>query len=140
MHQPPRFLELFRFWTAATASTATSAAASTSTSSSAPAAPAALRAVAPPFLLRGFLVLALLAPVFQVLLAPFVQGLEQREVELHELRGEPFAVARVRQRKLVQKHRGVVLRFQADAFPETKRFNLARDDSFHRGVFLGNQL
>ena len=87
VHQP-RFTSRFGTTSPSTSPTtpATSSSASTTT--------AALGAVAPSLLFgfpcRG---VPFFPPVLQVLPASFVQNLEQREVELHELRGEPLPVA-----------------------------------------------
>ena len=69
-----------------------------------------------------------------------MQHLEQREVKLHQLRGEFFSLGCVVERELVQQDGGVVLRLEPDAPSETKRFHLARHHALHRGVILGHEL
>ena len=83
---------------------------------------------------------AVFVPLVSVPDAPPVQRLEQREVKLHQLRGELRAFLAVVERELVEKHRGVILRFQTDAAAETKRLNLPRHDALHRGVLLRDEL
>ena len=124
-----------------TASAASAATAATAAPPAASASAALGGAVAPPVLLvaRGLSGHSL-ALLVQTLPAPFVQGLEQGEVKLHELRGEALSVRRVRERELVEEHGGVVLRLEAYAFAETERLHLPGDHLFHRGVLFRHQL